>query len=193
MVRLRRREITPALGDSISAINLNSVDLPLPFSPTRPIRSPSSSSRPISEKTGLPPKSLLTSENVISNMGMCLLIGCNDMKRSGKEGDARRQMAMHKERSAEQVWQRGKSSTNGTNNTDTCSNRVSKQLHWVGATFRRISKCARLMRRYHARCVYKGIDDPKGKLLLCHTGDGMHVHIAWVNGTIACRGMSRQN
>ena len=63
----------------------------------------------------------------------------------------------------------------------------------VGATFRRISKCARLMRRYHARCVYKGIDDPKGKLLLCHTGDGMHVHIAWVNGTIVYRDMSRQN
>src|SRR5438105_2421617 len=96
MVRLRRREMTPALGASISAINLNRVDLPLPFSPTRPIRSPSSSSRAISEKTGLPPKSLLTSENVISNMGMCLLIVCNDMKRSGKEGDARRHMTMQR-------------------------------------------------------------------------------------------------
>src|SRR3989442_14898927 len=96
MVRLRRREMTPALGDSISASNLNSVDLPLPFSPTSPIRSPSSISRSISEKTGLPPKSLLTSENVISNMSMCLLIVCNGTKRSGKEEDARRHMNMQR-------------------------------------------------------------------------------------------------
>src|SRR5260221_8459753 len=68
MVRLRRREITPSVGVSIPARSLNSVDLPPPFSPTRPMRSPSMISKSISRKIGLPPKSLLTLEKLMSNM-----------------------------------------------------------------------------------------------------------------------------
>ena len=34
-----------------------------------------------------------------------------------------------------------------------------KRHHWIGTTFHRISNCARLMRRKHARCVYKSSDE----------------------------------
>src|SRR5690242_9989380 len=111
----------PARGDSLSAINLNSVDLPLPFSPTRPIRSPSSISRSISEKTGLPPKSLLTPENVISNMGMCLLIICNDTKQAGKEEIARRQMNMQRREALNRCVRGGRVAQTRHNSTNPCS------------------------------------------------------------------------
>src|SRR5947209_5679918 len=74
MVRLRRREMTPLVGSSRPASSLNSVDLPPPFSPTSPMRSPSIISRSMSRKTRFPPKSLLTLEKFTNNISGSLLI-----------------------------------------------------------------------------------------------------------------------
>src|SRR5437764_4008690 len=73
MVRLRRREMVPLVGSSSPARSLHSVDLPPPFSPTSPMRSPSIISASISQKMGFPPKSLLTFERFTSNI-ICALL-----------------------------------------------------------------------------------------------------------------------
>src|SRR5579863_3407741 len=72
MVKFRLREMTPCVGVSRPASNLKSVDLPLPFSPTSPIRCPSNISTSTSSKTGFPPKSLLTFEKLTSSTGILL-------------------------------------------------------------------------------------------------------------------------
>src|SRR5581483_624372 len=76
MVRLRLRAIVPLEGVSWPASRRKSVDLPPPFSPTSPIRSPSIISRSISRSTGLPPKSFETLAKLASNILLNLLIAC---------------------------------------------------------------------------------------------------------------------
>ena len=54
------REIVPESGSIAPLISLNSVDLPLPFTPTRPMRWPVCSVRHTSFKTSFITKALFT-------------------------------------------------------------------------------------------------------------------------------------
>src|SRR5579871_1060756 len=86
----------PEVGSSRPASSLNSVDLPPPFSPTSPIRSPSIISRSISRKIRLPPKSLLTFEKLTSNIFVLRLSNidattCEKKQTNGEVEEARRQ------------------------------------------------------------------------------------------------------
>src|SRR5579883_2347216 len=76
MVRLRLRAIVPLEGVSWPASRRKSVDLPPPFSPTSPMRSPSRISRSISRSTELPPKSFETFAKLASNILLDLLVVC---------------------------------------------------------------------------------------------------------------------
>src|SRR2546426_9568845 len=65
--------MVPLVGSSSPASSLKSVDLPPPFSPTSPMRSPSIISASISQKMAFPPKSFLTFERFTSNI-ICALL-----------------------------------------------------------------------------------------------------------------------